>query len=44
MKYASRPGLKLKVSVEVPYASKEEIEEMKVALRELGLSDNVELK
>ncbi|MBN1235613.1 MAG: DUF499 domain-containing protein [Methanotrichaceae archaeon] len=44
MKFASRPGLKLEVSVEVPDASEEEIEETKVALRELGLSDNIEVK
>lgn len=44
MKFASRPGLKLKVSVEIPDASEEEIEEMRVALRELGLNDEVEVR
>ena len=42
-KFAVRKGLKLTVSVEISDASKEEIEEMKVALRELGLNDEVEV-
>ena len=40
-KFAVRKGLKLNVSVDILDASEEEIEEMKAALRELGLVDAV---
>jgi hypothetical protein len=43
-KFAVRKGLKLSVTVEISDASKEEIEEMKVTLRELGLNDEVEVR
>lgn len=41
-KFAVRKGLKLAVAVDISDATKEEVEEMKMALRELGLEDNVE--
>ncbi|MFA5579286.1 MAG: DUF499 domain-containing protein [Methanothrix sp.] len=41
-KFAVRKGLKLAVAVDISDATKEEIEEMRMALRELGLEDNVE--
>jgi len=40
-KFAVRKGLKLTVSVDILDASLEEIEDMRTALRELGLIDNV---
>ena len=43
-KFAVRKGLKLIVTVEISDASKEEIEEMRVTLRELGLNDEVEVQ
>ena len=42
-KFASRKGLKLMVTVDVLNASAEEVEEMRTALRELGLGDDVEV-
>jgi len=41
-KFAVRKGLKLAVAVDISDATKEEVEEMRTALRELGLGDNVE--
>ena len=41
-KFAVRKGLKLAVAVDISDATKEEIEEMRMALRELGLEDYVE--
>jgi len=43
-KFAVRKGLKLMVAVDILDASEEEIEEMKLALRELGLEGEVEVK
>jgi len=43
-KFAVRKGLKLMVAVDILDASEEEIEEMRAALRELGLGDDVEVK
>lgn len=40
-KFATRKGLKLEVSVEIPDSSEEEKEEMKLALNELGLGDKI---
>ena len=42
-KFAVRKGLKLAVAVDISDATKEEIEEMRMALRELGLEDNVDI-
>jgi hypothetical protein len=41
-KFAARKGLKLLVAVDISDASMEEVEEMRSALRELGLEDDVE--
>ena len=41
-KFAVRKGLKLAVAVDISDTTKEEVEEMRMALRELGLGDNVE--
>jgi hypothetical protein len=43
-KFASRKGLKLMVTVDILNASAEEVEEMRTALRELGLGDDVGVK
>jgi hypothetical protein len=43
-KFAVRKGLKLMVAVDILDASEEEIEEMRAALRDLGLGDDVEVK
>lgn len=43
-KFAVRKGLKLMVEVDISDASEEELEDMKAALRELGLQDDVEVK
>lgn len=43
-KFALRKGLKLMVAVDILDASEEEIEEMKAALRELGLGDDIDVK
>lgn len=40
-KFAARKGLKLLVAVDISDASMEEVEEMRSALRELGLEDDV---
>ena len=40
-KFAVRKGLKLAVVVDISDATKEELEEMRMALRELGLEDNI---
>mgnify|MGYP000868632237 CR=1 FL=1 len=42
-KFATRKGLKLTVSVDIPDASEDEIEEMKLALRELSLQEDIEV-
>lgn len=42
-KFAARKGLKLLVAVDISDASMEEVEEMRSALRELGLEDDVEV-
>jgi len=42
-KFAARKGLKLLVAVDISDASIEEVEEMRRALRELGLEDDVEV-
>ena len=46
-KFAAGKGLKIKIEVEVSQAdgiSEQKVEETKVALRELGLDDDVEVK
>jgi hypothetical protein len=43
LKFAVRKGLTLAVAVDISDATKEEIEEMKMALRELGLGDDVSI-
>ena len=43
-KFVSRKGLKLRVVVEVSDASIQEIEEMRSALMDLGLEDEIEVK
>ncbi|VVB62612.1 Uncharacterised protein [uncultured archaeon] len=43
-KFAVRKGLKLMVAVDILDASEEEIEEIRAALRDLGLGDDVEVK
>jgi len=43
-KFATRKGLKLRVIVEVSDASEQEVEEMRVALLDLGLDDEIEVK
>jgi hypothetical protein len=43
-KFAVSKGLKLKVLVDISDASEDEVEEMKAALRELGLDDEVAVK
>ena len=40
-KFAVRKGLKLMVAVDILDASLEEVEDMRAALRELGLEDEV---
>ena len=42
-KFAVRKGLKLAVAVDISDATKEEVEEMRTALRELGLGDDVNI-
>ncbi|MDD1762390.1 MAG: AAA family ATPase, partial [Methanothrix sp.] len=42
-KFAVRKGLKLAVAVDISDATKEEVEEMRTALRELGLGDDVDI-
>jgi hypothetical protein len=41
-KFAVRKGLKLAVAVDISDATRDEVEEMRIALRELGLGDSVE--
>ncbi len=43
-KFAVRKGLKLMVAVDILDASEEEVEDMRAALRELGLEDDVDVK